>query len=97
VSVIGAIRLVELGLKVYVFKGADVYEYSKPYPQTVNDGLQVSSEEAKKAEFEEKTLQERENKRQRQREISGASAMILIGFPLYLYHWKTIQKENKKR
>ena len=55
------------------------------------------SEEAerKRSEEQEKKRQEEENTRNRQREFSGAISMILVGIPLYLYHWKTIQKENK--
>ena len=32
----------------------------------------------------------------RQRTAAGAFALILIGLPLYLYHWLTIKKEIKK-
>ncbi len=86
IAVIGAIRIFELGLKVYVFKGADVYEYSKPMPVII-EGEKVNIEE-------DKAIQERETKRQRQREISGALAMLFVGIPLYKYHWKLIKKES---
>jgi len=33
----------------------------------------------------------------RQREASGNLAMVLVGLPLYLYHWTTIKREIKKR
>ena len=33
---------------------------------------------------------------QRQRDASLNLAMIIIGLPLYLYHWKIIKKENEK-
>lgn len=94
VSVIGAIRLIELGLKVYVFKDADRYEYARPLIPA--EGPKVSTEEAKLQEERDKELQDQETKRQRQREASGALAMLLVGFPLYKYHWGVIQKENKK-
>ena len=83
VSVIGSVRLVYLGLKVIVFGGADKYEY---YPTRVEDETQNQEEQ--------KLFQEREVTRQRQRDLSASLAMIVVGFPLYLYHWKTIQKEN---
>lgn len=86
VSVVGSIRLVDLGIKVIVFKGADRYEYYQP-PVV---GEMMSGQE------EQKKIQDNETTRQRQRELSGAIAMIVVGAPLYLYHWKTIQKENKK-
>jgi len=34
---------------------------------------------------------------QRQRDASSNLAMILVGLPLYLYHWRVISKETKKR
>jgi len=34
---------------------------------------------------------------QRQRDASTSLAMILVGLPLYLYHWRVIGKETKKR
>lgn len=33
---------------------------------------------------------------QRQREASNNLAMILVGLPLYLYHWRIIRKETKE-
>jgi len=33
----------------------------------------------------------------RQRDASTNLAMILVGLPLYLYHWRMIGKESKKR
>ncbi|MBI2463406.1 hypothetical protein HYV57_00420 [Candidatus Peregrinibacteria bacterium] len=33
---------------------------------------------------------------QRQRDASNSLAMIIIGLPLYLYHWSVIKKESKK-
>lgn len=94
VTVIGTIQLVDLGIKTYVFKGADRYEV---YPQTKQ--LDMEGKEVKVTEEDlkiQKEYQERENTRNRQRQVSTAVAMILVGVPLYLYHWNTIKKENKK-
>ena len=33
----------------------------------------------------------------RQREASNNLAMILVGFPLYFYHWRIIKKETKEK
>lgn len=86
IVVIGSIRLVDLGLKVFIFKDADKYEYSAPVKI---EGQVVGVEE-------EKRRAEREFVRQRQREFTGSISMIVVGLPLYLYHWKTIQRENNK-
>jgi len=34
-----------------------------------------------------------EQSNQRRRQLSTSLSMILVGVPLYLYHWKTIKKE----
>ncbi len=95
VTVIGCIRLVDLGLKVYVFKGADRFSYY-PSPKMVTEPGQptMTAEEEKQYEQEMRQSQEEDTKRQRQRDTAGALAMIVVGTPLYIYHWKTIQKEN---
>lgn len=90
VVVIGCIRLVELGLKVYVFQGADEYMMSRPI--MVEPG-KTASMDAQLIAQEEKN-QKLEMVRNRQREFSGAIAMVLVGVPLYLYHWKKIQKDK---
>lgn len=85
IVIFGSIQMVNLGLKAFVFKNADVYEI---YPGPKGEGEVVSVEE-------QKARQDREVSRQRQRELAGAISAIAIGLPLYFYHWNTIQKENK--
>ena len=87
--VIGSIRLVDLGIKVVVFKGADQYE-SYPISKALPEEKTDTNYNAEKAQ----EYQKLENIRQRQRTVSEAAAMILVGIPLYLYHWKLIQKEK---
>jgi len=89
VVVLGSIRMVDLGMKVVIFRGADDYRtYSAPVPEKM-PGEPLMSQKA--WDKEQKT----EMTRQRQREFSGALAMILVGLPLYLYHWKQIQKKKE--
>ncbi len=86
VVVIGGIQVVDLGLKTFVFKDADRYS---SYPV-------AAEKELSQADIEEmQRNQELDMKRQRERQLSNSLAMILIGAPLYLYHWKTIQREEK--
>ncbi len=35
--------------------------------------------------------------RQRQSQASTAISMIIVGIPLYLYHWTTIKRDRKKK
>src|SRR5687767_6463156 len=90
ITVFGAIRLVDLGMKIYVFGNADRYEYyARPVPL---EGEKISpQDEALMLED-----QKRQNDRQRKRTAAEALAMIVVGTPLYLYHWKLIGKEGKQ-
>jgi len=87
IVVIGSIGLVNLGLKTYIFTQADYYEVT---PALDVNGKQVSSVE------EETARQKREVDRQRQRQLAESASAILVGLPVYLYHWQTIQREKRK-
>lgn len=75
-----------------VFKGSDVYNYSYPKAECPPEGEcnEISGEELMRNA-------ENEAIRQRQRELSGSLSMIIVGLPLYLYHWNIIKKENKDK
>lgn len=88
ITIIGSIQLIDLGLKTYVFK-VDEYGYYPMSPVLDEKGkVTITVEEQKKQ-------QETEAANQRKRQISNSLAMIIVGAPVYLYHWKTIKKENK--
>ena len=89
VVVIGMIQLVNLGLKVYIFKGADEYTYAVP----MMESPKIASDEAR-FQKEAAINQKIETVRNRQRQFSDAIAMVLVGLPLYLYHWKKIQSQK---
>lgn len=86
VVIFSSVQLVNLALKVFVFKEADTFEYIAPL--TPEGKPQIS-------QAEEKGIRERETKRQRQREVAEALAGIIVGLPVYLYHWQLIKKEKK--
>lgn len=91
IMVIGCVRLVQLGIKVFIFAGADAMPYYvMPTPVTIDGKTANPSKEEQDAQ---KKANEEENTRQRQREVAESVAMILVGTPLYLYHWLTIKKE----
>lgn len=88
---IGAIQLIDLGLRDTVFTQADLINYpeiSKPV---------CAGEECPPVQTrEELELQARlDVQRSRQRQLSNSLAMLAIGVPLYLYHWNVIKKEGK--
>lgn len=120
--VIGAIRLVDLGLKMTIFTHADrasnYYEappmpaarYAAPFSekleltQFVEEGEPLTDEERvalTRWMRDYKDWEERRSKidyvrANREREASNALAFLVIGFPLYWYHWRTIKHEKKK-
>lgn len=107
--VIGAVRITDLVLKTLIFKKADqVVVYPEPPrvapPPTITvespDKIEVKEpskeeqEAVKRKQEIYQTYQTAERERQREREASNAIAMIIVGVPLFGYHWRTIQKEK---
>lgn len=96
--IIGCVRLVGLALKTYIFTKADIYyEYPAPRPLKI-----APIEEGKTEEFQQPSkeeIEEYQNKQQasnRQREAAESLAFIIVGLPLYLYHWSLIKKDKKE-
>lgn len=83
---IGSIQMVELGMKALFFKDVDRYEMS---PAVDMNGKVTESKE----EIMER--QSRELTRQRQRQLANSISMLIVGLPLYLYHWSVIKKEKQ--
>jgi len=82
ITIIGSIQLVDLGIKTYLFQ---VTEYPF-YPDPVGSKEQ---QEIYRQEFQQ------EQANQRKRQMSTAFSMIMVGAPVYFYHWRTIKKEDK--
>lgn len=89
ITVIGGIQIVDLTLKTYVFKVSEFSGYGTIMPIKDEKGEIIQSAE------DQQKQQEAEAVNQRKRQLSNSLAMIAIGVPLYLYHWKTIKKESK--
>lgn len=89
--IIGAVQLVDLGLKTWVFTKADRY-YSYPMAKPVSQTAQEKTQEPDPKDIEE--YQKNDMAARRQREASNALAMIVIGVPLFLYHWRLARKST---
>lgn len=87
IAVIGSIQIIDLGLKTYIFKVSEYTFY--PEPMAVDGKPAMSGQEAAKRN-------ETEQANQIKRQLSTSLSMILVGVPLYLYHWKTIKNEAGK-
>ncbi|MEK7599012.1 MAG: hypothetical protein AAB474_00975 [Patescibacteria group bacterium] len=95
---IGCVRLVGLGLKTYIFTKADIYiEYPMARPvkvAPVDGNIKEELRQPTKEEIEE--YQNRQQASNRQREAAESLAFIIVGLPLYLYHWSVIKKDKKE-
>lgn len=100
--IIGAVRLVDLGLKAYVFKKADqiysypIYRGEIKTPEGITTATTTKEEEEKMREDQMKADKENRSS-QRQRDAASSVAMILIGAPLYFYHRKKIQEDKDSK
>jgi hypothetical protein len=115
----GAVRLIDMGLKVFIFTKADDEQklqrfYSYPIaPVSSIEKLQnyqaststeLTSEEKATLKswlddyqkYQQQASQIDSLASQRQRDASSSLAMMLVGLPLYLYHWRIIRKETKE-
>jgi predicted Holliday junction resolvase-like endonuclease len=86
--IVGSTKIVDLGLKTYIFKQAD-YFYAPPF---YSPDSNLSEEEIKKRQEELKKADEINRKAERQRTASIAISQIIVGLPLFLYHWKLARK-----
>ncbi len=87
ITITGAIKIIDLTLKTYVFK----VEERSYYPEPVRV---VEGEEAPVIQKDLVERQQQDQNNERKRDLSNSLAMILVGGPLYLYHWQTIKKEK---
>ena len=88
--IIGSVQLIDLGLRAWVFTKADVYyDYPAPVssPEKTDQTVQAPDPIAV-ATFQKNDLVSR-----RERQASSAIAMIIVGIPLFLYHWRFAKKD----
>ena len=99
--VIGCVRLVDLGLKAWIFKKADqivIYpEYPRKYIAPGESVKELTPEEEEKYKEEQLEFQTKEKEAQRERTAANSLAMIIVGTPLFLYHWRTIQRNKEQK
>lgn len=92
--IIAGVSLIDLGLKTYVFTKADNYCYNQVGPISVDkNGTAVQMTDEQKAEQEKQCEEQRTGNKQSQ--ASNAIAMLIVGLPLYVYHWIVIRRENQ--
>ncbi len=97
--IIGGVSLIDLGLKSYVFTKADNYCYERspvaPVEKIPNGTTPLTAEQQKAEDEWQKKQCEESRTASRQGQASNAIAMLIVGIPLYSYHWMQIRKENQ--
>ncbi len=96
--VISAVDLLSTLLKTYVFTKADNYSYYSsasacPLPTagentaTTQEKCRVDQEEQKKSEIENREAQ-------RQRDLVRDISFIVVGAPLFAFHWRLARRKE---
>ncbi len=97
--IVGLVKIIDLGLKSYVFKKADeiiIYPY-KPIIENQNISLEEKEKILKEQEINQLQQIEFEKKQkeiEKSKVASNSLALIIVGLPLFLYHWHLIRKEK---
>ena len=110
--IIGSVGFVNMGLKAYVFTQADqqryLYEQPIAYPaadlekaRDNKDLTEADREEIRKIIDDYNVQKERNAKidvvaSQRQSDAAQNLSLILVGLPLYIYHWRLVKKEKQR-
>ncbi len=93
VVLIGAGRLVNLGLKAWVFTEADVScRYPAVEKPMTSNGTSTEVQSPTEEELQE--YEENQRRSRRQRDAAESLAFVIVGLPVYLYHWRKVQKDH---
>lgn len=88
--IVGGVKILDLGLKSFVFKNADVYYMPKI---SYENNLDLNEEKIQRELEEQDKAQKIALRAEREKTMSNSLALIIVGLPLFLYHWKKI-KDN---
>lgn len=100
--VIGCVQFVDLGLKTYVFTKANQAIVYPTYPMTKIGPMgdlstePLTEEEIAQYEKQQQEVQQKQQESDQARTAAGSLAMIIIGIPLFFYHWILVRKDKEK-
>ena len=86
--VIGGVQIVNLALKLLVFTRGDVMPR---YPQPASI-ISDEKERQEPTEEEWRAYQAEERATRREQDAARSLAFLLIGTPIYLFHWRLAKK-----
>jgi hypothetical protein len=103
VFIIGAVNIVDQSLKSFVFN-VEEYDYARPVMPAIECEryLETDNKEAYREclDKHESTEDEKEKSRftnEAKRRISIGIAQVLVAFPLWIFHWRTIERDRRER
>ncbi len=99
ITVVGAIMLLNMALKTWVFPKADDYgrypiSCAQPAVKNPDGSVAPAPECDPKFEEQQRKAEEDNRRAQKQSEASQALAMIIIAAPIWYYHWRLARKES---
>lgn len=112
VFLIGAVGIVNLGLKVFVFDIDDDYYRYEPYvscehlavaPESINEetGEKDLGQAYEDCMAKQKTIEEERDARwiseSNARDLSIGIAQVVVALPLWIFHWRRIERDRKER
>ncbi len=87
--VISSVKMIDIFLRSYVFKNADmIYSY---IPENLNE---TEKEKIIQMEEQSRKIQIESIRSERQKIISSSISMFIIGLPLFVYHWRILKKDS---
>lgn len=92
IVVVSSISLVNLGMRTFIFRDADRYEV---VPQAVPQDKSVPVVPTESVADQE-ARQNRDIARQHERDLASAVSGLIVGIPLYIYHWNKIKNEKSE-
>jgi hypothetical protein len=96
IAVVGAIMILNIALKTWIFTKADTLDYyygtcaSSKAPTLEGRMMECTPEEESK--YEQEARDRRSS--QKQRDAAQALAMIIVASPVWMYHWKMARREQ---
>lgn len=93
IMIVAAIGLLNMALKTWVFPKADNNYYplcptSQPVAPEKSAAVPVCDEAA------QQKIQTEQNSAQKQRDAAQYLAMLIVGAPVFWYHWRLARKES---
>lgn len=98
--IVACVSLINLGLRAWVFKQADntTYNYSCPMvPATPTNSANSTSDSSTNVGCDTATQQQQAHAQlvsSRETESARDIALIIVGLPVFFYHWRLVRKET---